>query len=321
MASGVFGDGGPAVRRYVPTLSSVTVTLFLFAAAAEAARASNKYDYAEDLVALARSRGVARSIFAAGLGIAETQATFSRRIEMLVQHRFVDQGVAARRWRSGLLIVGVAVALVTAAFTLAPATAEDKENSSQAAEVDQDTDQGKPNGESQAEATKDATASEAGGGATKTAKEEGAQEKKAATVRQRFRPTTTKSGETSWSAMFPAPGTRAAKGEKKEYISFIHAHRGDRWPIKLPDQMDSWAEATLVDGDDERVELKVRRREKEERITLKRQQPVTLDLDGKTFRLTYSTTTVAASSPEFVDHATIIVSYRPPAAERKKKPE
>jgi beta-lactamase regulating signal transducer with metallopeptidase domain len=125
-------------------------------------------------------------------------------------------------------------------------------------------------------------------------------------VRQIFRPTTTGSGKTSWSELGPGP-----EKNDRHLMMLVHAHRGDRWPVRVRGQKEALFHAVLVDGDGDQVELRILDGTKDRRVVVKLDRPETVAVGGKAFVLSYGTTSVAGTEPEYVDDAFLIITLRP----------
>lgn len=126
-------------------------------------------------------------------------------------------------------------------------------------------------------------------------------------VREIFRPTTTRSGKTSWSSPI-LDGTGGGDKDKRAFM-LVNAHRGDRWPVRVDAQEAPLFHAKLVDGDAKKVELEILAGKDKRRVVLELDKPEKLRVADKEFVFGYGTTMVKGSEPRYVDHAVIMVSF------------
>jgi hypothetical protein len=124
-------------------------------------------------------------------------------------------------------------------------------------------------------------------------------------VRQIFAPTTRGSNKTSWTGLF-----RSRVAGNKEYMMMVHAHRGDRWPVKFAGQEEPLLHGELVEGNDDQVEVLLAEGDRRETLKLQRDQPQTFQAAGREFRISYSTTQVEGRESPRVDHATLIITTK-----------
>jgi len=128
-------------------------------------------------------------------------------------------------------------------------------------------------------------------------------------VRQIFRPTTTGSGQTSWTKLFESRATATKVGERKHHLMMVQAHRGDRWPVAIEgSDSKKLFEGELVDGDEKQIELKLTHGKDEKKLTLKLDKPETVTYDGRDFRISYGSTMVEGEKPVYVDHAHLMIT-------------
>jgi hypothetical protein len=125
-------------------------------------------------------------------------------------------------------------------------------------------------------------------------------------VRQSFRPTSTGSGNTSWSS----PIRDRAAGDGKAFM-LVTAYRGDRWPVATRAGGEPVFYATLRAGDENQVLLDINEAggKNSYHQLLSLNQPATLDIAGRPFVLTYCETTVNGTEDQYAEHATITVGF------------
>ena len=119
-----------------------------------------------------------------------------------------------------------------------------------------------------------------------------------------FRPTTTNSGETSWSG--PIPNGPAGLG--RAFI-LVTAHRGDRFPIRVRHDGPPLCHARIVDGDEHQIELELNDGVAPRRTVVKLNQPEKLSVGGHEITVSYGETTGQGDAPQYVDHATLFITF------------
>ncbi len=93
--------------------------------------------------------------------------------------------------------------------------------------------------------------------------------------------------------------------------------------IQLPDEARRQCEITLVEGDDESVTIRIYdlARQSVMMLSLGRDQPGEITLDGEGYRVLFQTTHVAASEPDSSPYAHVIVTQAgTPAASESPPP-
>lgn len=131
------------------------------------------------------------------------------------------------------------------------------------------------------------------------------------TVRQVFQPG--EGGQTSWTAL----QRHELEDGRITYMAFVHAAPGGRFPVRLAKEDRTRFEVGVRDGSDAQLEVEVlvrtgpQEREATRILTLERDKPVEIQIDGEWYSLVFASAYIGRWSPHISREAQIIVYYKP----------
>ncbi len=125
-------------------------------------------------------------------------------------------------------------------------------------------------------------------------------------VRLVFRPTTTGSGNTHWSAPIPD----RSNSEKNRAFTIVSAYRGDSFPVKVQYDGEPVFTAKLIDGDENQLVIETSVGNEVERFTVAIGKLEKRLIDNREFVFNYTPSTVNGTETQHVDYAALFISFK-----------